>query len=281
MRFRTSLLFFALSATLPCWGASIAEGQTLDQAESSYRRGRFLRASREVDAALEAEALTRDDLVALMELRARVALALGDEERMRAAAVALAALDPQRELSVAIRPELRAAFEAARDEGGALAVVVDVERTATGATLTARAEHDPAELVRGLRVEARVGEGEWQSGEPTLELEVVDTEDLAYHAVAVGPGGARLAELGSAEAPQISAGRAPAPPIVVEAAPVVEPPSDDPFDLPLVVGLAVGGAVLIGVVIAIVAVVASSSGAPDDQRETAVGPPTIVVWSMP
>lgn len=280
MFFHAARIILVLSVALPgLLVASSANAQTLERAERDYRRGQFRRANRSVTAALEAEELTRDQLVSLTELRARVALALGDEDAMAAAAAILASLDPQRELAPEIRPELRAAFEAARDEQPPLGVVVDVQRGPAHATLTARVEHDRGEITTGVRVHARVGGGEWQMGEPSIEIEVPDTEDVDYRALVLGPGASVLVELGTEETPQVHAGREPV--VVPVVLPPVVPEASDEADVPLIVGLSVGGAVALGAIIGIIAVTTSGGGGVDPNSDTPVEAPMITLWSVP
>jgi len=193
--------------------------------------------------AAEAETLTRADLVRILEGRAFVHFASGDEDAVRGALVRLVAVAPEHRFAPETPPELRERFaELAGRE--ALELSVDVAVADDAARVEARATGDPGGLVRHVRVGARVGEeGEWVTAEDEpLRLPYDSARALFFYGEALGPGGAIVANDGSREAPHL------------------RPSEDAGGELPWGwIGLGIGAAVAVAVVVTIVVVATQPS----------------------
>ncbi|MCB9593463.1 MAG: hypothetical protein H6719_12085 [Sandaracinaceae bacterium] len=160
----------------------------------------FEGASRAFDEA-ESGTLDRAELVRVLEGRAHVCYALGEEAALRAALVRLAAVAPEHRFAPEAPPELVERF---RDFAGQrrLELAVELDQREREARLEARASGDPGGLVRHLRVAARVEDGAWVTAEDEpLTIPVDPERALAWYGEALGPGGAVVASDGSRDAP--------------------------------------------------------------------------------
>lgn len=252
--------------------ASPVLGQTGPAAAlEAFEAGRFERAYDRATAALQDERLTRENVAGLLEVRARAALASGRTEAMERDARALASLDPERELGRAIRPELRRVFDEAREANPPLSVSVDIERGDGVARIVARVEGDVAQLVEGIELRARPAGGMWMQGGSSVEVVAEHHVAVEVFAVAIGPGGATLANQGTDSEP-IRFG-----PAVDPAALRLSDADDGARRRRRVLGGAIGGAaaaVMVAVILGIAAARSGNDGV-DVQR------PDIMIWDSP
>lgn len=252
----------ALVSLAPC----TVTAQPLERApRDAFIGGDFEEAIRLVGQALEQAPLERDDLLALLILRARAALALGREDAMRADARALASVAPDHVLGREIRPELREAFDEARSQGPPLDVRLDVDRSHGHAVIRAHARGDVAGLIRRIEIRARAPGQPWSEGITELDLALDDAEPVECVAVAVGPGGAVLARVGSDADPQ----RFPA------SHGLSGDGSSD--DTAMIAGLAIG----LGVAVAAAIVLTVFFVVDGIQGSIPIDAPAILVWDMP
>jgi hypothetical protein len=169
-----------------------------------------------IEAFWEAEAsddLTSDELAVLLERRAAVHGALGDERAAARDLACLAAFRPSHVFGPWASASLRDAFERAR--GARLVLEIDVAWRAGSFALGRRIEGDPGGLVRAVRLFVRRSPDEaWA----LFDGERVEADSLELYAEGVGPGGAVVAERGSAASPL----RAETRPLGEESGPRVE-----------------------------------------------------------
>ena len=253
------LIVLVVASTALAAAPARADQAALEQARQLFWEARFEDALAAADRAEQGDDLTREDLIALYELRAQIERGQRDRDGMRAALERLAAVDPDHEFGRAIPPDIVALFDELRADASApIAVDARAEPRSDGAVVHATAAEDPLGLVREVRVHARQPGGEWQTGTSPLETGSATVE---YYAEAVGPGGAVIASAGTADAPRSASvavqmdGEEPAE------APV-EQPSDDGtgMEIPwLWVGAGAGAVALLAIVIALLA-----SGGGDD-----------------
>lgn len=221
-----AVLAFAFSA-----GATFAHAQApgdVDAGWARYREADFAGALEAFDAAEAGEGLSPASLARLLEGRALVRFAQGDQAAMEAALRRLANLDPQHALGDDAPPEVARAFLAARrDVGGPVRLEVEVWPEPAGARVRARVTGDATGLALGVRLRARVdGEEAWREGGEELLLPRVDgpVRFIEVVATALGPGGAPLAREGTEERParfDLAAGAG--------AGPIVGAGPDDPL----------------------------------------------------
>lgn len=255
-----------LSAIAPAAAAAQAE-EALAEGIAAYEEGRFADASARLDAAAAGEGLSRRDLVRLLATRVLVAQALGDDAALDTALLQLVTLDPSG-LGDAASPALARRTERALQQTGGATLTLAIEHRASGDGLLVRARlrGDVGALARHVRIRAREGgdEGwiEGPDGELTLpRAEAVDVEVIA---VAVGPGGAPVANVGTVAAPHRLV--RPVPAAALEAEAETEGGGDDGVLIGVLVGVGVAvvaAAVVLGVVL--------SQGAQD----TSLGGPVI------
>jgi len=224
------------------FAASAAAQSSVDEGWRRVLDADFEGALAAFDAA-EAGTLTRADLVRILEGRAFVHFARGDEDAVRAALVRLGAIAPEHRFAPETPPELRERFAELAGRG-ALEVSVELAVDGGSARVEAIADGDPGGLVRHLRVGARIGEdGEWVTAQDEpLRLPYDRARALFFYGEALGPGGAVVARDGSREAPHQRPG---------------EGGGDDvPWGW---IGLGAGAAVAVAIVVAIVVVATEPS----------------------
>lgn len=250
-------------------GASTAFAHPLvDQGIRRYEGADFQGALSAYEEAEASNDLTREDIVTLLEGRALAQLALGAEDEMEAALVQLASLGPHREMSRAIPPPVREAFgRIARRVGQPLSVEATAEAMPGGVRIRAEVQSDGGDLVREVQIRARTADEDWTSGTgPTLNVVAAAGESVVFYAVAIGPGGAVLAEHGSEGSP-LSSGAV----VAGEGGSAVDLGADDDDDSSLLVPILIGAAAVVAVAAVIIIVVLASSGG--QSEETQFGPP--------
>lgn len=232
------------------WLASahgVANAQTsVDEGWRLMQDADFEGAVRAFDEA-EAGTLTRAELTRVLEGRAQVFYALGDEPALTAALGRLAAMSPEHRFAAEAPPELIERFRSLADRRR-LRLDVSLDQREAEARLEARADGDPGGLVRHVRVAARIEDGAWiEAEDEPLTIPVDASRALAWYGEAIGPGGAVVASDGTRDAPHRRDG-----------ASGDEPPWGW-------IGLGAGAAVVIGVVVTIVVVATQ----PADTQPTA------------
>lgn len=184
----------------------LVAGQAL--AHPLVEEGRERMQLAEFDAALEAFAraedaddLSRDDLIDLLDARAMVHLATSSREEMDRDLSALSSLDPDHLFGPEAPPELSDAFaDVVASSVGSLTVRGSARPVPGGIELSASVEHDTANLTRGTRIWIRQGSGSWRrASERLVTLPAGGTVD--YYVEAIGPGGALIARGGSRAEP--------------------------------------------------------------------------------
>lgn len=186
----------------------------VDEARRRVAEADFDRAERAFTRAESARDFTRDDAIAFYEGRALLAHALHQEERMTADLRRLAALAPDHEFARGLPPEIPAAFARIQSAGGA-PLGLDVETTREGDDLRIRASSrgDPGDLVRQVKLRARIGTGVWREarGSSSAELTLRAPEDalIEIRVIALGVGNATLLEETSEAGPDATAGADP------------------------------------------------------------------------
>lgn len=204
-------------------GRALFEEGALDEALAAYA------------SALEAERLTRDDLVSLTEGRILIYYARSWADPLRTELATLAAIDPEHHFGAEAPPELIRAFEEAVERSpGAIAIEVETTRRGSSVRVAMRVRNDVTSSARRVELHARPSGGAFETSDGELTLRIGSTPIVEYYAVVYGPGDAILASTGSPESPrQASAVLATA-----------RPPADDGDSTWLWIGIAAGGAVL-------------------------------------
>jgi len=142
-------------AVLMCAAPVRADHPLVTAGRRQFDAADFSGALRSLDAAERATDLSRDDVIELLETRAMVHLAMGNESALDQALLALASLDPRHTFSPAVRPEILARFDRVRSRVRAeLAVRTHVAARARGVRIEAVVQNDPTPLVTAVRVSA-------------------------------------------------------------------------------------------------------------------------------
>lgn len=232
----------------------------VDRARAQYVAADFESALETLEQAAAARDLVRGDVLRLLETRALVHAALEDAAQVDGALLALASLDPDYELAAEVPPELRRRFVVLKRRlRGRLRLDVHPRHVGGSVVLEGQVEHDPAQLVRSILTHTRAGSGPWRTSvdRPAI-LEAPADRTISYWAKAIGPGGAALATLGSAEDP-------------LRLAPEGAAQDDDEASAWPWIAVGAGATVVAGVVVALILL--ASSGSQDIVTEP--GSPTI------
>jgi len=229
--------------------AGVAHAHPLvDEARGKYEEAAFEGALDTLTRAEAADDLTRDDLVAVYELRVMVHLGMGEEDVIETDLRRLLSIDPSHDFGDGAPPDiLRQASQLREELGGPIHVSVRASPGPAGLSLRAQVDHDPEELTRTIRIATRRGDSAWQSSRGS-SLELPGGEHVAFYAEAVGPGGVVLAADGSEAEPRIWEGGD------------GDSDTDDGEGPPwLWIGIGAGAAVGVAAIIIIIAVAASGS----------------------
>jgi hypothetical protein len=182
--------------------ARVSAQDPLAAARAQLDAARFADAVRLYDE-LEAgsSGLDRSALTRLLHDRALARAALRDRDGARADLVALFSLDPEAELGDEAPPSLRRMADEVR-AGGIEPLEIHAEASPVDGGFEIRAEvaHDPAGLVREIRVLELTGAGVERHTGPVVRIET--TGELRYVVEAVAGGGAVVASLGAPGAPR-------------------------------------------------------------------------------
>lgn len=226
----------------------------VDEARERFRSADFPGALQTLDRAEGAGDLDRDDVLSLFELRALVHAALGQDAEAEEALRALASISPSHRFGREVPPDVVQRFRRLSDAlPGPVSVEVGRSVANGRVRLEPRASNDVLDLLRHVRVHARVEGGAWQeAADRPLTVGAEGGQRVEWYAVGVGPGGAPIGGIGSPESPMtFTVGRDPL-------APADDSGSAGPW---LWVGLGVGAAAI--AVAVTVLVVGASSGEPD------------------
>ncbi len=172
----------------------------VDEAQGLYEQAEFEAALARLGQAEARTELTRASLARLLELRALIHFALGDEEAMREDLAALASVAPNHTPSPLSPPALVQALGEQRaqpvrlrlelQEDVVTPVVVDALGLLQGVRLVWRSDTDVA--------------GGWHVEEGRLPRRMLrDGERIEVYAEGVGPGGVVLATAASAQSPRV------------------------------------------------------------------------------
>lgn len=168
-------------------GRRLAQQADLDGATAAF------------DRAEASGSLAKGDLVALLEGRALVAHALGDREALRRSVSALASIAPEHAMGRDMPPDVRRAFDEAR-AGSRGAIAIEVSER--GDVLEASVVNDVAGIVREVRAHRRAAGAAWEIATGRAATTMRADGAIEYYVLAIGPGGAVVASLGSLEAPR-------------------------------------------------------------------------------
>jgi hypothetical protein len=195
---RIAIVVASLLAAAPA-----AAHPIVDEGRSLAHEARFEEALAAFARAEAASDLTRSDVIALLEGRALVHFALGQEAELARALSALASVAPDHAPDRAIPPDLATRIrEACATVREPLALRSGAERAGSVARVRADVVGDEVGLVRAVRVHVREGEGGFRTLGGRVQEVVADPRvPFAWYAEAIGPGGAVLASDGTREAP--------------------------------------------------------------------------------
>ncbi len=238
----------ALGVLLALGVASLAlpaEAQ-LEAGRSHLAEADFERAERAFSRALTEAELSREDVVAIHEGRAICRWALGDEDGARADLAALGSLEPEHTLPPEAPPPLIAAFAALPRQALGLALGWD-DAEGGAVRLHVSLQNDAALLVETIRVHTRASDGEpWSvRDEPNVTIRLRAGDRVQVWVAAIGPGGAILAQEGSAGAPLVREHGA------MDVRGVLGAPGREADMTAIWIGVGIGAAVLVGLAIGI------------------------------
>ena len=220
----------------------------LEASRAHLERGDFERAIEGfLRAADEADDFEMADVIELYVGLALAHMGLRDEQAMREAVRALAAIAPDHVLSGEIPPDIRDALEAAkRERDEPIRVEVYEVVVAGGLELRAQARNAPPSLVRMVGIRARAHHEPWrESWSGPLVFLGASRGEVEYEAMLVGPGGLVIARA-HAEISVLPESQTRNTPIASPHAETNNPTDDSPRVWPWVVAavvvLAAGGA---------------------------------------
>lgn len=258
-----------MTAMAVVWGTTglASADADVEGACDLVNRGEFREALSVLARAEAGSDLDRDALVRLIECRALARFATRDMTSLEQDIVRLVSLEPGHTLSDDFGPEVHAMLERVRARGvSALSVTVDVERGDGRVRVVARVDGDQGDLVRELRVRARVGRGPWRTARDEVEVTAGDDATVSYEAVAIGPGHAEIERTSGTAARE--GGARPVGPRR-RRHPTEERPTDGTAAWPWVLA-GVGAALVLGVTVAIVV----TAGGNDSTQPSA----PVVAW---
>lgn len=189
-----------LSCLLWPVASAAAQPPDVEGARALAEEGRFSEALVLIERLFAGDDLSRDDVAELLEVRAVIHFATGDEAARRASLAALAALAPGYRMGPERPPELVAELD--RLAGPALTVTAAATRAGGLAAVRASVDGDPGGLAREVRVGVRVGQADWIEAVDALEVPAGDELAVRYYALLIGPGGAVVARDGDRGAPR-------------------------------------------------------------------------------
>ena len=263
---RSALVVCAVLAWPATVTAQLADGVRL------YEDADFRGALEAFDEALEGN-LSREELTRLYLVRAQVRFALDDQAEMMRDAARLAAVDPQHALGRAVPPQVREAFEQARELGAGLTLEATAQPIPDGVRIDASIDGDPGDVVREVRIAGRAaGTREWIAGtDGSLDVPASGGA-VEWYVEVIGAGGAVLRSEGSREAPRVygrTEGVVGEPPVTI-VPPFEETEEETEGDGGVPLWLVVGGSVLgAALIVTAIVLIASSGGTTDDTQLTA------------
>ncbi len=251
----SSIAIAALALLSPC---EVRAHALVDEGRRLYEEAEFVEALDVLGRAASGDELELPDLIELLELRALVHSAVGDEPAVREDLRTLAAVAPEHTLPRGMPPDVQRTFTEIRASAtGSPRLVatpsVAGPATGNGVVIEVRVENDWASVVRAVRIRGRA-EGDYlEAVDAPLFVAAPLGAVITYYAEAIGPGGAIIATAGSAEAPLSYAG-------------AEERPGEGGID-PIPFVIAGGAALALGAIIAIVVVATSGPTSDTTQVE--------------
>jgi len=251
-----------LGAALAAPGAhaQTAVGQrapTLAEARAAYENADFAGTLEALSSVEDGTGLSRDDVLALLELRALTEFATGASGALDSTLTRLLSLEPGYTPGPASAPRFAAVVETVRARGILpLELAGEATLETSGVRITLRTV-DPSGLVRAHRIHWRE-DGREQSAEGSDVLVPTEQSSLDWWAEALGPGGAVLAQTERTDAA--------APSSAEDSGPQPSRAGDDDATLAIVLGIVAGVALVGGAV----AVGPGVAGAPGDTVVTPV-----------
>lgn len=228
----------------------------IDDARRLYQEAELEQALDALARALD-NGVTRDELLDLLDLRMVVNLSLGNDDAVTADLRMVAAIDPDHELPPELPPGQQDAFiEIVEGSEDSVAVRVEMESTPGAAVLTGSTTGDRTSMVGSIRIRARTASGLWAEDINELVLPLTSSLDVYYFAEALGPGGAVVATLGSAEEP-----------LVARYAPGASDDGDDGggagLSTGVIIGVGVGAAVVVAAAVLIAVLLRNGGDGPN------------------
>lgn len=175
----------------------------IKEGHAFYEQAQFAQALEAFDKAAAADDLSKRDLIKLLEGRALVNFAMGHKQATERSLAQLASVASEHHFDATVPPEVVVGFaNALKRSQGIIRIGIDRESVFGGELLQARVWRDVGALVRKVKIVARGSEQTWREGEGILRIQAPRFAQVEYYAVAIGPGGAPIAELGSAKKPE-------------------------------------------------------------------------------
>lgn len=175
----------------------------LNTAQRHFDAARFQEAIEAYDRAEQRDSFERDQLYDLYEGRARAKQATGDDAGARRDLLALLSLAPDRGLPPDVPPALLRLHDEVRAQiGGPLAIQGSAVPVPEGWVLTGEIRGDVARITARTRLRYDLGDGVWRTARGPEAL-VPLSDSIRFYMVAIGPGGAHLAEDGSEDDPHL------------------------------------------------------------------------------
>lgn len=254
-----SLLLCTVTASAQRGGSA---PRALENAIALAQEADFASALKLFDAAEAGRGLSFEEAQRLYAERAVLFFAVGEHGKMRADLTRLSTLNPAFQMGRRVPPAVRDAFEELRSEASVLTLSVHGEPSASGVSLVAEVEGDPASVVRSVRIFVR-DEGGYrlhEGGNVTLH----GVRGAQYFAEAVGAGGAVIVREGSADEPLLWGVLSPG--VQTEVPGPGDVLSDAKGDDGLSVWWWIGGGTALAATAAVVAIVATGSSSSSETR---------------
>lgn len=255
------LLFLLFPLLLSLCPSPAAAHSDVDEGKELLMEAEFERALEAFERAARSNDLTREELIELLSARSLVHLALDDAAALRLDLRRLASLDREHRWGREAPPELTQAFaDTLTVIEGELSVTSEVNAVPGGIEVRGEAQADHGGLVREVWIHARSRAGSYHRMSRSTQV-LPEGERLYYYVVAIGPGNAIVASLGSDDSPLISTPALAGPSLIHQ-----DDGEDGGLSPWLWVGVGAGILVVAGVILA---VVLAGSASPDGTQPEA------------
>lgn len=176
----------------------------VQEGHAFYEQAQFAQALEAFEKAAAADGLSKQDVIKLLEGRALVNFAMGQKRATERSLAQLASVAPEHRFDATVPPEVVVGFtNALKRSQGTIRIGIKRESIFGGELLQAQLWRDVGALVRKIRIVARSSSGKWSEGDGVLRIQAPRFAEVEYYAVAVGPGGAPIAELASPNKPEM------------------------------------------------------------------------------